>query len=181
MGSTKGHMSLRWMIASWSKASRAAGSLAVVVATASAVAGCGSHPAADSHTGVNHGVSSSVPTRIVYLPCCGLSGSQQDERSIQVQDYRPRMIALDATGSHMLQDMSWQVWNSVEAVGTGTADVDTCTPSCAGGILDKAPVTVTLSMPQECDGKWFWSQAVLHFPDSISPGEIRSDNFSFAC
>lgn len=174
-------MNLCRTTAAWYKASRVARSFVVVAGMALAAAGCVGHPIADSQTGANHGISSNSAIPVVYLPCCGLRASLQNVRINYAQDYRPKMAALDATGSHVLQRMSWQVWNSIEAIGTGTADIDTCESACAGGSYVTAPVMVTLFKPQECGGKWFWLRAALHYPQKIPPGEIRNEIHTFSC
>jgi hypothetical protein len=119
---------------------------------------------------------------IVYFPCCGL-GANQNPRSNLAADYRPRTAGFDATGSHILQNATWQVWNATEAIAVGTAEINSCQPACAGGRYVKAPVTITLSNPIRCRGFWFWSKATWHFPDSIPPGETqdRTENLVYGC
>jgi hypothetical protein len=109
---------------------------------------------------------------IVYLPCCGIPGLDQEPQAAnQAEDYRPRTVPFDATGSHVLQNATWQIWNSTEAVAVGTAAINSCEPACAGGHYITAPVTITLSVPRKCGNYWFWSKAVWHFPGRIPPGE----------
>lgn len=117
----------------------------------------------------------------VYLPCCGLPGSRQDLEANYAMDYRPSTTIFDASGAHLLTNATWQVWNSTEAIGTGTAEVQTCNPVCAGSGYDKAPVTVTLSDPMKCGAVSFWSTAIWHFPESIPPGEKQNDPYKFSC
>jgi hypothetical protein len=104
---------------------------------------------------------------IVYVPCCGLGMQDQNLAA----DYRPRTWSVDATGSHVLQNATWKVWNDTEAIGVGTAAINSCEPACAGGRYYHEPAVVTLSDPQKCGDSWFWSKAVWHFPDGIPPGE----------
>lgn len=146
-------------------ASRSTGglmALTLVLATA-CNAGSGTHQSTQS---------------IIYLPCCGIPGPKQDPQANRVQDYRPRTVSFDATGSHVLQNATWQVWSATEAIAVGTAEINSCEPACAGGRYYEDPVIVTLSEPQKCDGSWFWSKAVWHFPDGIPPGEKRNQTWS---
>lgn len=138
-------------------------------------------PSASGNTKVSPDYSSQGP--IVYVPCCGLPGLDQNPQANRAEHYRPRTIAFDATGSQVLQNATWQVWNAREAIAAGTAAINSCEPGCAGGRYYKDPVIVALSEPQECDGSWFWSKAVWHFPDGIPPSETQNRTMSilFGC
>jgi hypothetical protein len=96
-------------------------------------------------------------------------------------DYRPSTTLFDASGAHLLTNFTWQVWNSAGAIGTGTAEVQTCNPTCAGSGYNKAAVTVTLRDPMKCGTTWFWSRAVWHFPEKILSGEKQNEIFKFNC
>jgi hypothetical protein len=123
------------------------------------------------------------PVLTVYLPCCAIPGRDQNPTADHGEDYRPRTVSFDATGSHVLQNASWPVWNATEAIAVGTAAINSCEPACAGGRYNYAPVTVTFSEPRKCGRYTFWSEAVWHFPDSIPPGEIQdqTDDILFGC
>lgn len=143
------------------------------------IAGCSSHSTAGSQADVRR---TPPAASVVYIPCCGIRAQLQDVGSNHAQDYRLRLVAFDGTGSHALRGMSWRLWNSVEAVGNGTAEVNTCEPACAGDSYSVAPVIVTLSAAQECGSTWFWSKATWHFPGSNPPpGEFRDETFTFSC
>jgi hypothetical protein len=129
--------------------------------------------------GYQIGVGLAAP--VIYLPCCGIPAGQQNVKALYAQDYRPRTVPFDATGAHALTGMTWQSWGAAEAVGTGTANVNDCSPACAGGGYITAPVIVTLSSPMQCGTTWFWSKAVWHFPGSIPAGEAQDDTFTFTC
>jgi hypothetical protein len=122
-----------------------------------------------------------VPSRVVYFPCCGIPAGQQNVSALLARDYRPRTVLFDATGAHGLTGMTWQTWDANEAVGTGTANVNDCTPACVGGGYVTAPVVVTLSSPMQCGTTWFWSKAVWYFPDTIPAGETQNDTYTFTC
>lgn len=135
----------------------------------------------DQYTIIVTDTSPAIP--VVYLPCCGLPGPDQNPQAHRAEDYQPRTVSFDATSSHVLQNATWQIWNSSEAVAVGTAAINSCQPACAGGHYNKAPVTVTLSNPRKCGSVWFWSKAVWHFPGVIPPGETqdRAEQILFGC
>lgn len=120
----------------------------------------------------------SSPGLIVYFPCCGIPGSDQHPQSNLSEDYRSRTATFDATGSHVLENATWQVWNATEAVAAGTAAINSCEPACAGGHYNYVPATITLSAPRRCDGYWFWSTAIWHFPDNVPAGETQNQSMN---
>lgn len=58
----------------------------------------------------------SGPGLTVYMPCCGIPGQGQNPQANHARDYRPRTVFFDATGSHVLENATWQVWNFTEAM-----------------------------------------------------------------
>ena len=120
----------------------------------------------------------SSPGLIVYFPCCGLPGSDQHPQANLSEDYRPRTATFDATGSHVLENATWQVWNATEAVAVGTAAINSCEPACAGGHYNYVPATITLSAPRRCNSYWFWSTAIWHFPDNVPAGETQNQSMN---
>ena len=64
--------------------------------------------------------------------------------------------SLGATG------MTWSSWTQKSAVGTGTGQVNDCTPDCVHGTTKTAPMELRLSKPQKCsNGKRVFSK--LHY------------------
>jgi hypothetical protein len=145
----------------------AAGWVLVVLASA-----LGGYLATQQFVG-SRGVSS-APGRAVYFACCGII--PPDPEVIVQSSYRPKTLSFDATGSHYIANATWLEWNSTEAIAHGTVFVNSCSPACAGGKFDKSPVTAKFSGPIFCRSHWFWSRAILHFPDKIPSGEKQDDN-----
>jgi hypothetical protein len=84
--------------------------------------------------------------------------------------------------------MTWQVWSSSQAIGTGTARIDDCNPSCAGGSWYSAPVQAIFSHPvHDCTAqygqgttvtggaRYWWSQVDLTYPSGL-PAALSGPN-----
>ena len=52
--------------------------------------------------------------------------------------------SLGATG------MTWSSWTQKSAVGTGTGEINDCTPDCVHGTTKRAPMELRLSKPVKC-------------------------------
>jgi hypothetical protein len=144
-------------------------SLLFVTACAAAltvlVTACG----AASTTVVGTALSSTAPSasaRVVYLAEGGSVGGT----SVRA----PACAAgcpLSGDGTTSLWDMTWPVWNSAGASGTGTEKLDDCTPNCAAGTLHAVRVAVTLSRPVmvcvDGTGTWFWTRVSFTWPDGL--------------
>lgn len=59
----------------------------------------------------------------------------------------PNEILISEDGAGYIRTLTWQNWGSATAIGTGTAMVDNCKPSCAQGHDAMYPATVTVSSP----------------------------------
>jgi hypothetical protein len=91
--------------------------------------------------------------------------------------YRPTTVELAGDGTYELSDMTWSTWSSTAAIGTGTALIDDCTPSCAGGRFYHVPVVAIFSKPvKACKAqydapatitRYFWSQVDLTYPSGL--------------
>lgn len=103
-----------------------------------------------------------------------------DPLSEATPTYKPTTVELAGDGTYELQNMTWQVWNSSEAIGTGTARIDDCTPSCAGGGEHEVPVRAVFSQPvHDCTAqygqgttvsggaRYWWSQVDLTYPAGL--------------
>jgi hypothetical protein len=79
--------------------------------------------------------------------------------------------ALSGDSTTWLYHMTWSTWSSTAAAGTGTEQLDDCTPNCAAGTLHTVPVRVTLSRPvMVCvsgAGEWFWTRLSFTWPDGL--------------
>ncbi|MGH3189393.1 MAG: hypothetical protein ACRDPY_18260 [Streptosporangiaceae bacterium] len=92
--------------------------------------------------------------------------------------FKPVKVDLAGDGTYLLEDMTWQTWSDTEAAGTGTAAIDDCNPSCAGGHWYYVPVKAVFSQPvRGCTTapsggpQYFWSQADLTYPTGL-PGPV---------
>jgi hypothetical protein len=61
----------------------------------------------------------------------------------------PRQFGL---GNMPVGDVTWQRWGAEQAVGRGEVLTRECIPSCVGGRSWWEKVTVTVSVPVNCDG-----------------------------
>jgi serine/threonine protein kinase len=57
----------------------------------------------------------------------------------------PVQIVTSADGSGYVDGITWTSWGQATATGTGTLQVDNCTPSCATGTYTGYPATITIS------------------------------------
>jgi hypothetical protein len=126
--------------------------------------GCGG----SSSTVIVNAAATSSPAqpRVVYLAEGGVvSGTVLDAPACKAA------CVLSGDSTIALRDMAWPTWNSTVAVGTGTEQLDDCTPNCAEGTLHAVPVTVTLSRPVKVcvagAGKWFWTRVTFTWPNGL--------------
>ena len=65
--------------------------------------------------------------------------------------YKPRTITVAcADGNFQVRRISWTTYGSSSARGTGTARVNDCQPTCAGGRFRNYPARVVLSRVTQC-------------------------------
>lgn len=91
--------------------------------------------------------------------------------------YRPATAQVSGDGTYILSGMTWSAWTATTAVGSGTALLNDCNPSCAAGHFYHVPVTVTFSKPvrackssygaRTTDIRYFWTQAKFSYPDGV--------------
>ena len=65
--------------------------------------------------------------------------------------FEPRNVII-ACGDASLgaREMTWSKWTQKAALGTGTGQVNDCTPDCAHGTTKTAPMQLLLSKPRRC-------------------------------
>jgi hypothetical protein len=57
------------------------------------------------------------------------------------------------------REMTWSSWTRKSALGTGTGQVNDCTPDCVHGTTKEAPMQLLLSKPRTCsNGKRLFSK-----------------------
>jgi hypothetical protein len=83
----------------------------------------------------------------------------------------PYGCQLSGDSTVYLSGMTWSAWTTSTAVGTGTAKLNSCTPSCANGKVYPVPTVVTFSQPvKACTGGkvgWLWTRASFSFPKGL--------------
>jgi serine/threonine-protein kinase len=57
----------------------------------------------------------------------------------------PKQFVLSLDGARTVDKLTWTNWGSPRATGSGTLEVDNCTPNCAQGSYTGYPSTVTLT------------------------------------
>lgn len=88
---------------------------------------------------------------------------------------QPTQIVTSADGSGYVKDITWSDWGNATATGTGTLEVDNCTPNCAQGTYTGYPATVTVSGLSPYGSKAeAYSQMVVRAPTSPYPPETFS-------
>jgi hypothetical protein len=111
---------------------------------------------------------------------------EQSPLSGAVPAYKPSTVELAGDGTYQLENMKWQVWSISEAIGTGTAGIDNCSPSCANGHWYHVPVRAVFSRPvHDCTanpdgttvagGRYWWSRADLTYPSGL-PAALSGPN-----
>jgi len=57
----------------------------------------------------------------------------------------PATVQVSADGSGFVAGITWSGWGTATARGSGTLNVNDCTPNCAQGTLTGYPATITLT------------------------------------
>lgn len=99
------------------------------------------------------------------------------------QRVRPaRIVIACADGNFALTRLSWTSWTRRHAVATGTAVINLCDPTCAGGRFASFPVNVELRRPRRCpNGDLQFHRALLTYRGRRPPGARRHDVVPLAC
>jgi hypothetical protein len=72
-----------------------------------------------------------------------------------------RPSSLDTSADGGMVGVKWSSWGATSASGSGSFSVQDCQPNCATGHMKSVPATVELSQVTVCDGKRYFSQAVV--------------------
>jgi hypothetical protein len=119
--------------------SRPAAVLAAILLALGLLAGC-----ASANTGAAAPASAraaSQPSTVVVVDC---SGQRQTRPS--------SFILTCADANDALTALHWASWADSQAFGTGTEEVNTCSPDCADGKLVSYPALITLWRPEPLPG-----------------------------
>ena len=60
---------------------------------------------------------------------------------------KPTEIDFSADAGNIVTGITWSSWTATRALGSGTSDIDTCTPSCAAAPTDLVTTQLVLSQP----------------------------------
>lgn len=74
---------------------------------------------------------------------------------------RPTVLTVAADGSVTIRDLTWSVWGSTTASGTGTESINDCKPNCANGHMTDQLVKVTLTQPHRVCGRRVFGEVSL--------------------
>lgn len=80
---------------------------------------------------------------------------------------RPRQFDIFCDGNDALAQMSWSVWNTTEATGTGVEFINNCVPNCASGTWKRLNVVVVLWRPKPVThhkGRSAYSKMTMLYP-----------------
>jgi serine/threonine-protein kinase len=102
------------------------------------------------HAGPAHNVPASRKASPVALPLaqfkvCAFPAVTCTVNGVAAMKTEPARIFTSADGSGYLKNLTWSGWGSATAQGTGTLEVDDCSPDCADGTFTGYPATATLS------------------------------------
>ena len=150
----------------------AVASLAAIMSSLASELIAGAWGIIDSATGAGyHVLTMSRAAQAVYID------QYQSPLSEPAPVFKPANVELAGDGTYKLENMTWQTWSSTQAAGTGTAGIDDCNPSCAGGHWYYVPVEAVFSQPvRSCapasaGSQYFWSQVDLTYPSGL-PGPV---------
>lgn len=107
-----------------------------VPASAPAVSSPGAPTAAPSTAGP----STAAPPPTAFTVCTFPVGTCSGQMRTQ-----PSQILTSGDGSAYVRGITWSGWGSPTATGSGTMEIDDCTPNCAEGTFTGYPATITLS------------------------------------
>lgn len=98
------------------------------------------------------------------------------------EQFKPTRIILSCgDGGIWLGKLSWSRWGSSTAVGTGSYNENTCTPTCSAGHTVSKPVRVTLSMPKMCPGQTNPAFGRATFSFANGTPRFAYHRFTFRC
>jgi hypothetical protein len=100
-----------------------------------------------------------------------------DECGAGVYRTRPRSLTLTCADAGVIANrLVWSSWTTTEAVASGRAAVNDCTPNCAGGHVHEFPAELFLSDVQR-HGRLIFTVATLKFTGTLPSGWRRVSRF----
>jgi hypothetical protein len=87
-----------------------------------------------------------------------------------------------ANGAFGADRLTWQGWGAPQAVGTGSAYVSDCSPTCASGQVRRYPIVLVVSGTQRCtDGSTAYRQVTYASPAPLASLRNLSVQQTFPC
>jgi hypothetical protein len=100
----------------------------------------------------------------------------------QQQVYKPKRITLAcADANFRVRAIRYATYGDRTATGTGTAVVNTCSPSCVAGRFVTYPVRVRLSRVTQCGDSFQFRRVAVTFTKRVPKGMKRTDVTPFPC
>jgi hypothetical protein len=94
-----------------------------------------------------------VPTMLLLTVAAALATAPQPVFTgcSHVPQVRPASVVIACADANLyVSGLRWSRWGSSDAVATGTAHENDCTPYCAAGHFHTYPATLRLSFPVSC-------------------------------
>jgi hypothetical protein len=89
---------------------------------------------------------------------------------------KPNTITTSGDGSAYVDKITWSNWGGTQAAGTGTLELNNCTPNCAQGTYTGYPATVTLAgLKPYGTGLEAYSTIVVQSPSSNTTYTYTTD------
>jgi hypothetical protein len=108
-----------------------------------------------------------VTVTVCTFPATGCSSSTLVQMKTE-----PSQIVNSGDGTTYVKVLTWSAWGSSTATGSGTLELNNCTPSCAAGTYTGYPATVTLSgLVSYSSSAQAYASMVISAPGSPNPTE----------
>lgn len=79
----------------------------------------------------------------------------------------PTEYTVTCGGAHSgIEHVTWTSWGGGHATGTGTYVENTCTPTCAAGLLDRYPIKLLADRIRVRDGSGVYRSITISFVES---------------
>jgi hypothetical protein len=78
--------------------------------------------------------------------------------------------------------MVWSSWTQKNAVGTGTGQVNDCTPNCASGKTKSAPIQLKPGAPRKCsNGRRIFTKVKFTWLKEVPQGQPVTGSIPLGC
>ena len=96
--------------------------------------------------------------------------------------FQPQAIIIACGDASLgVTGLTWSSWTQKSATGTGTGQINDCTPDCAHGTQKSAPMQIDLSKPKKCsNGKRLFTR-LRYTWTSGAPVGPASSSVPFGC